>query len=296
MISVSVADATGNKKLQTHKHTFTCEKNVKPGAPKKCRFHAPFMPSKNTIILTPLKDTTEAELKTSRERYQKIQENLENNEYNDFEDFYHKNDIQSDDQYNLILRAGIRRPRYFIKRLPSEKLISAFNPFIFSILTSNMDIQLILEEYSCANYVVEYINKTNRGFSDFSRKFTEMLEKNPHLNIMDITRKMGVDMLNHVEMCTQEVAWFLLRQPMSKSSVQIIQIPTFPPEERKRMKKFKKELEGIEDDCTDVWKENLFDKYEKRPAELKNIWLADFAAKYSVNRKNNMFCEKKNEL
>jgi hypothetical protein len=49
----------------------------------------------------------------------------------------------------------------FLKRQPSEKWHNGFNPFLLSIFKSNMDIQFITEEYSCAAYVVEYVNKTN---------------------------------------------------------------------------------------------------------------------------------------
>lgn len=39
-----------------------------------------------------------------------------------------------------------------------------------ALLRSNMDLQFIIEEYSCAAYVVEYVNKTNRGIAIYSEK------------------------------------------------------------------------------------------------------------------------------
>ena len=62
-----------------------------------------------------------------------------------------------------VLRAGISRPKVFVKRLIRDKWINNFNPSIANVLNSNMDIQFILDEYSCGSYVMEYINKTNRG-------------------------------------------------------------------------------------------------------------------------------------
>ena len=45
------------------------------------------------------------------------------------------------------------------------------------------------------------------------------------------------------------------------------------------------ELSKLEDDCTDFWKENWFDKYEKRPEYLEDITLVQFVSKYTKNRK-----------
>ena len=46
------------------------------------------------------------------------------------------------------------------------------------ILQSNMDIQFILDQYSCASYVVEYINKSNRGMSNLQNEMIKICEKN----------------------------------------------------------------------------------------------------------------------
>ncbi|GBP81786.1 hypothetical protein EVAR_66332_1 [Eumeta japonica] len=57
LISVSAAEASGDIRLQTHKHTFTCYKGIASRRQQKCRFEAPFMPVKKTMILTPMPDT-----------------------------------------------------------------------------------------------------------------------------------------------------------------------------------------------------------------------------------------------
>lgn len=125
--------------------------------------------------------------------------------------FYSQKNIFSDEHYCKILRAGVNRQRVFLKRKPLEKWINAFNPFILNVLKSNTDIQLILEEFSCASYVVEYINKTNRGISNLQQNIVRIMDENPEFDILEIFRKMIVDMLNTVEISSQESAWYLLR-------------------------------------------------------------------------------------
>ncbi|GFY61953.1 ATP-dependent DNA helicase [Trichonephila inaurata madagascariensis] len=87
------------------------------------------------------------------------------------------------------------------------------------------------------------------------------MDEHPDFDIVDITRKMSIDMLNTVEMTSQEAVWYLLREPVFKSSVQIVYIPTVWPIERQR----RKELEEMncEYESTDIWKENWLDRYGK---------------------------------
>ncbi|GFR16985.1 helitron_like_N domain-containing protein [Trichonephila clavata] len=86
------------------------------------------------------------------------------------------------------------------------------------------DIQFITEEYSCAAYVVEYVNKLNRGISNQQHQIVKIMDE--HFDIVEITRKMSIDMLNSVEMTSQEAAWYLLCEPISKSCAQMVYIPT----------------------------------------------------------------------
>lgn len=55
------------------------------------------------------------------------------------------------------------------------------------MLDSNMDLQYILEEYSCAAYVVEYINKSNRGISNLHRELLKLREKRPDSDLTKIS-------------------------------------------------------------------------------------------------------------
>lgn len=123
-------------------------------------------------------------------RYKDIRINLDNHDYHDIDSFYKSNNINSDEDYYNILRAGIKRPRVFFKRQPCEKWHNPFNPFIFNIVKSNMDIQFITEEYSCANYVAEYVNKTNRGFSHLQRLIIETMNEHPEFDVVEIIGKL----------------------------------------------------------------------------------------------------------
>ena len=52
------------------------------------------------------------------------------------------------------------------------------------------------------------------------------MDENPEYDIVKITRKMSVDLINTVDMSAQKAARYLLRMPMAKSTVDIVYIPT----------------------------------------------------------------------
>lgn len=284
LISVATSEASGNIKLQSHKHNFTCYKKITSKKAQNCRIDVPFMPSKNTMILTPMKNSEDG-FATYKEKYNAIRKSIENCEYNDFETFYEDNNIQTDEEYNNILRAGINKPRVFVKRQLHEIWHSPFNQFLLNVVKSNTDFQFITEEYSCAAYVVEYVNKTDRGVSNLQRNIIEIMNEHPEFDIVEITKNININILNHTEITSVQAAWYLLREPMSETSTVIVYIPTVWPIERQRIKKKMKELNELSDDSTNIWKENWFDKYEKRPEYLEDISLAQFVSKYYRNNK-----------
>ena len=61
-------------------------------------------------------------------------------------------------------------------------------------------------------------------------------------DIVEMTRKLSIDLLNIMEMISQEAAWFLLRERMYKCSVAVVYIPTVWPQERARIRKTQKKL------------------------------------------------------
>ncbi|CAG9563093.1 unnamed protein product [Danaus chrysippus] len=299
LISVSRTDSSGHIDLVTHHHTSRCYKNNINQ--RKCRFNAPFMPCRSTVLLKPLVRSTDDEKRLCEKykiRYQTLHQNLEDNDYEDIDDFYRKNNVTSDEDYFKILSAGIVRPTVFVKRHPNEKWHNFFNPFILHHLKSSMDIQYITDEYSCAAYVVECVYRSDRGISDLQRKLYELLEENPNYDLGDMKKHLVVSILNTIEMSSQEAAWFLLREPMSMSAPKVEFIPTMWPHERHRIKKIEKELDWLSDDDTNIWKENCFEKYENRPAELENISLIDFVAWYAVRirKKQNWDTEDDEEI
>lgn len=58
-----------------------------------------------------------------------------------------------------IQTSMLSRIKIFLKRQSNEVAINAYNKTILTLLESNMDIQFVLDPYSCASYVINYVTK-----------------------------------------------------------------------------------------------------------------------------------------
>lgn len=217
-----------------------------------------------TRILLPVLSAERDE--TLTEGYNKLHENLENNDYVDVHQFLALNLIDTLDEYLLILRHGIHRPMVFLKRDIDDIWTSPFNSVISSVLQSNMDIQFILDEYSCAAYVADYVNKSERGFSSLHRELIKLRDEYPDMDYDACFKQLGIRVLNNIEICTQEAVWFLLRLPMPEASRRVTYIPTQHPSERFLSKKRKTQMDEqmLSSTSTDIWQTNIIQYYEKR--------------------------------
>lgn len=272
LLSVSQEDLGDMYRNQVHRHTFTCTKRGE----EFCRFNIPYGPIKDTCVLLPL-SKDDSRIQGYKSKAKALKESLRNMEFPDIESFLSSNHIDYAGYLNVI-RSSIKRPTTIFKRNMSEINTNTFNPWIASTLNSNMDMQFILDEFSCAAYVVDYVNKADRGNGNLHRELIKLSEEFPDMTQDKLIKKLAAKVLNTVKLSAQEAAWYLLRQPMSRSSREIVYIPTCWPEERQKSRKQRSQLANLEKDSTHIWTESLIQKYEKRPNRLQSLCLADFAA------------------
>lgn len=155
-----------------------------------------------------------------RRRASTLRETLETKAFDTLEEFLADSKC-THEYYVDVIRSSIRRPTIMLKRSMTQLWTNPFNPWIARTLCSNMDLQFILEEFSCAAYVVEYVNKSKRGISSLHRDLIQLQSEYPDEDYTGLLKKVSIKMLNSVELTTQEAAWYLLRQPMSEASRQV---------------------------------------------------------------------------
>lgn len=137
----------------------------------------------------------------------------------DFDDFLAKLGVTLE-VYLMALRKQLKSRKIFIKRHPKAYRINQYNKKILSLMRSNMDIQFVLDPYSCIQYIVDYINKAQRGLSKLLKACIEET-KAGNLSIREKLKAVSLTLYNGSEVSAQEAAWLCLQLPMAKSSVKV---------------------------------------------------------------------------
>ncbi|XP_037825564.1 uncharacterized protein LOC119613607 [Lucilia sericata] len=273
---------------QKHNHNRSCTREYR--GERICRYGIPYPPMPQTEILTPLPESFEC-IDQYKDLYAKIQSLLNSNlsgeeisNLNDFECFLNSAHINmSYEEYKLALRSSLKKPRIFLRRRFEDKMLNAYNPTILPLHRANMDIQFILDAYACCSYIVNYINKSNRGISRILREAVDEI-RGGNFSIKQKLQHIGHKFISGTEISAQEATYCCLGMHLSESSNADIYINTGRPEERVLILRSRDQLQNLPPDSTDVYVTSLLDHYVQRPDELDSLCLADFAAFYKFSR------------
>lgn len=240
-----------------------------------------------TKVLHPLpEDFEEKELKKSEKVFKKIQEHLQREETLTLtcQDFLARLKI-SHNQYITAIRSSLQKPQVFIKRDIQDIFISPFSKKILDLMRSNQNIQFVFDAYGAACYIIDYINKSNRGMSELMKNvLKEIREGNDKLQ--ESLRKISNTFHKNSELSIQEACYNILQLPLSKSSEECIFIPTFPKQDRVRLVKSQETLEKLNENSTDIFEQGLIQHYCNRPRDLELLSLAEFSADYRFSNKS----------
>ena len=148
---------------------------------------------------------------------------------------------------------------------------------------ANHDIQYVVSAYACAQYIIGYMMKSQRGLSlTLAQAKKEATSQNKPLK--EKMKMVANKFLNTVEISEQEACWNVLQMPMHRSSRATVFVPTARSSERTVLMKSVAELEQLrlqDPKSKDVAIRNVIDRYAVRPrGELDNICLAEFACWY----------------
>ena len=198
-----------------------------------------------------------------------------------FDEFF-ENVVKMDfEKYIKCIRSSLNAAKVFLKRKPKEMRINLFKEKILLAWKANLDIQIVLELYGCASYIVAYISKSQRGVSaQLDAAAKEARKGNFDLNKQ--VRHIRNVFINCVEVSVQEAVYLVLPMPLIKCSRDIVFINTSTPEERIFLLKPKSVLDELPAKSTDIESNNVIRRYSKRPKQLQKFCLADYISKVDV--------------
>ena len=261
--------------LQTHKHSKTCRKKGKA----ICRFGFPLPPLPQTRLLYPL----EEEVDQFKKKYSELQRAMNENKDNDvsFAEFLETVAKMTFEDYIKCIRSSLNAPKVFLKRAPNEMRVNLFNVKILLAWKANLDIQIVLEPYGCASYVVGYISKSQRGMSSLLEAAAKEARKE-NSDIKKQVRHIGNVFSNSVEVGAQEAIYLALQIPLTKGTREVVYINTCASRERVFLLKPKSVLDELPADSTNIESDNIVQRYSKRPRQLQRFCLADYVSKVDV--------------
>lgn len=282
------------KTRQQHKHTHTCWKNRRDEK-HICRFNIPFFPMDSTCILQPLEELSPS---ASDEDISKrhffvnkaklIKEYLndvvgtpgENHTFEEFIQLFHL----TKSEYLTAVRSTLNTSKVFLKRSLKEILTNNYNPMILEMHQANMDIQYVLDPYACCVYVVDCINKSDKGMSRVLKKVLDDGIKDD-APTREVLRSLTSKYYNVCEISAQEAAYNLLSLRMTECSAVVFFVSTTRTDTQCKMIKKREELERLDEDSTNIYAKGMIDYYALRPDSLEELNLANFCAYYQYHKK-----------
>ena len=199
-----------------------------------------------------------------------------------------RSQLSREDYLNAI-RCSLKGPKLFLQRSPSETRVNPYMRMLLTAWKANHDLQFVLDPFAVATYVVDYINKSQRGMSRLMDQACKEARQG-NKDLRQQVRHIGNHFLNAVEISAQEASYMTLQLPLTRATREVIFVNTSHPDERTFLLKSKEQLEQMPMQSTDIEAGNMIKRYAMRPRKLENWCLADYASKLNV-----IFPSKKND-
>ena len=269
---------------QSHRHATTCRKHGQA----ICRFNFPIPPMPETVVLQPL-DKAEKNTQLTK-YYEKVISCLNDKHYSEqdmlFEDFLALLDMTYE-TYIKAICSTLTRPKIFLKRTVAESRVNNYNSLLLNCWQANMDIQYVLDPYSCVSYIVSYISKGQRGLSNLLRDACNEARETDS-DVRQQVRRIGNQFLSSVEIGAQEAVYLVLQMPLRRCTRDVLYVDTKRPDERTSLLKPLSELKDLPATSRNVEMDNVLKRYKRRPKCLENLCYASFASWYDLCKRKNL--------
>ncbi|KAL6486235.1 hypothetical protein MHYP_G00056270 [Metynnis hypsauchen] len=274
--------------VQTHSrnHSKSCKKNN-----KHCRFGFPKPPMEKTIITRPrpAPDTDSDEEggekdKTVTHTKSKLQPvwDLLNDATQHFDSITQLLETvgMTYEDYKESVKSLSTSSLVIMEREPKDCWINGYNPLLLRAWDANMDIQFILNPYSCIMYILSYISKAEHEMSDYLKRV--MKDTCPSSSERETMKQVMQAYSKNREVSAQEAVARTCSLKLKSSSRAVIFIPT--DDNAVRMSLPMKCLQDKDPDDENVWMTGLAEKYMARPntPEFENMCMAEFASEYRI--------------
>ncbi|XP_049586415.1 uncharacterized protein [Syngnathus scovelli] len=181
------------------------------------------------------------------------------------------------DEYMNCLHMTASSSSVVLKREPKDCWVNNYNRHLLLAWDGNLDIQYILNAYSCIAYICSYISKAEHGLSQYLKSVIEN-SRSANVNESDEMKQIMQAYSKKREVSAQECVARACGLHMKQSSRSVVFVQT--SDNALKMSYPLSLLEGKTQESHEVWMTGLPDKYKCRPQteEFEVMCLADFAS------------------
>lgn len=290
--------------VQQHskKHSKSCRKKG-----SDCRFNFPRQPSVRTFITSPETDDSEGNNETEtkneteksvgKEMLMRVWEEmlLDINASRTVEEIFNTLRM-TQEQYETAFNMITKKKSIVLRRQPCEIWTNQYNPCLLRCWDANMDIQFVLDPFSCIVYIISYISKSEREMGMLLKQ-TKIEAEEGNCEARQTLKKIGSAYLKHREVSAQEAVYRVCNLKMKECSRKVVFVPvgenptrlSKPLSQIKRRTHKEKEEDNEEgDEEEDLWMTNIVERYENRPSKtmFHDMCLAEFCSEYRVLAKS----------
>ncbi len=304
--------------VQQHskRHAKTCRKKG-----TTCRFNFPRPPSENTFITRSQQvdknekatDEEQCESKDKKEDnrkqmskelaesiMKKVRECLLNSDavYDSVESMFASIGINQE-IFECAYNKMTKKTNVVLKRKPSDVWVNQYNKDLLRCWNANMDIQFVVDAYSCIVYIISYISKAEREMGLLLANAQKEAQKQGNMDAKHALRKLGSVFLHNREVSAQESIYRLTNMKLKEGSRKVVFIPTVNTIKMSLpLNTINKKAENGETDNDEIWMKSITDRYRARPntKEFKEMCLASFASEYRVLAKSENSCSDRVKL
>nr|XP_021334689.1 uncharacterized protein LOC110440049 [Danio rerio]XP_021334690.1 uncharacterized protein LOC110440049 [Danio rerio] len=284
------------RSVQQHskRHSKTCRKKG-----TTCRFNFPRPPSGNTFIARNSQaenDRKETKGKKSnsfneiskdqaKAVMEKVKECLLNNDtlYESTDAFFTSIGINQE-IFEAAYNKMTKKTTVVLKRKPADVWVNQYNPDLLRCWNANMDIQFVVDAYSCIVYIISYISKAEREMGLLLANAQKEAHKQGNMDAKQALRKLGSVFLHNREVSAQESVYRLTNMKLKQGSRKVVFIPTGSNTIKMSLplNNIHKKAQCGESD--DIWMTSITERYRARPKteEFSEMCLATFASEYRV--------------
>ncbi|XP_073696195.1 uncharacterized protein [Garra rufa] len=302
--------------VQQHskRHAKTCKKKG-----TACRFNFPRPPSKNTFItrnnqIDDNENATDDKTKDKNANTSKaISKELAETIMKKVRECLLNSDAVFDSVDSMFASIGInqeifecaynkmsKKTNVVLKRKPTDIWVNQYNKDLLRCWNANMDIQFVVDAYSCIVYIISYISKAEREMGLLLANAQKEAHKENNMDAKQALRKLGSVFLHNREVSAQESVYRLTNMKLKEGSRKVVFIPTGNNTIKMSLplNTINKIADNGDIDNDDIWMKSITDRYRARPKteEFTGMCLATFASQYRVLSKSENSCSDRVKL